>query len=134
VALSGAVSFLVTIAVTLRFALRESNRVGGPVYKFGLLFRELGEGVVDPTFRFRQGDLLHDLGERYREALHSTGRRVSGVQEGLDRAAAALEALGEARSGRPAGPAEERALSEAVRAVGEARERARSFLVRGTGL
>lgn len=130
VALSGAVAFLVTIAVTIRFALRESNRVGGPVYKFGLLFRSLEEGEVDPGFRFRKGDLLYDLGERYREALLSAGRRIADVQDGIDRAAAALEALRAARGSLPADPSAEAALAEAVAAVEEARRRAGSFRVR----
>jgi hypothetical protein len=86
VLVAGGVSYLVTIGATLLLAVRESHRLGGPIYKFRLLFRELGNGVLDTSFRFRNGDILYDLGESYREALQVQADRIRTLQELGDRA------------------------------------------------
>ena len=58
VLVSSGLSFLVTIGATVFLALRESHRLGGPIFKFNKLFKELESGVLHTDFRFRDGDLL----------------------------------------------------------------------------
>jgi hypothetical protein len=127
VLLSGAISFLVTIAVTLLFALRESHRIGGPVHKFRLLFRELEGGSVDPTFRFRKGDFLIPLGEVYRDALDAHGRRIRAAREEVAAACEAVDLLSSLLDGRQAGAEEREAVEAAGRRLGEARRRLSEF-------
>lgn len=81
VLIAGGVSYLVTIGATLLLAMRESHRLGGPIHKFRLLFRELDKGVLDTGFRFRKGDLLFDLGESYREALGHHAERICALRD-----------------------------------------------------
>lgn len=76
VLVSGGLSFLVTIGTTVFLALRESHRLGGPIFKFNKLFKELESGVLHTDFRFRNGDLLFDMGENYRAALQSNRDRI----------------------------------------------------------
>lgn len=78
---SGGLSFLITIGVTVFIALRESHRLGGPIFKFNKLFRELEAGVLHTDFRFRNGDLLFDMGESYRSALQANRDRIIALQE-----------------------------------------------------
>lgn len=86
VLIAGGASFLVTIGATLFLAVRESHRLGGPIHKFRLLFLELGKGILDTGFRFRNGDLLFHLGESYREALRVHAERIRELQDLGDRA------------------------------------------------
>jgi hypothetical protein len=86
VLVAGGVSYLVTIGATLLLALRESHRLGGPIYKFRLLFKELEKGDLESGFRFRHGDILFDLGESYREALRAHAGRIRALRELGERA------------------------------------------------
>ena len=81
VLLSGGISFLLTIAATLFLAIRQSHRLGGPIYKFTTLFSNLEAGSFSTDFRFRDGDLLYNLGESYRAALQANRDRIRNVQE-----------------------------------------------------
>ncbi len=76
VLVSGGLSFLFTIGTTVFLALRESHRLGGPIFKFNKLFKELESGVLHTDFRFRNGDLLFDMGENYRAALQANRERI----------------------------------------------------------
>ena len=76
VLVSGGLSFLVTIGTTVFLALRESHRLGGPIFKFNKLFAELESGILHTDFRFRDGDLLFDMGENYRSALRANRERI----------------------------------------------------------
>jgi hypothetical protein len=127
VALSGAVSFLATIVATLFFVIHEGRRIGGPVHKFENLFRELGEGNLDPTFRFRKGDFLFDLGDRYRAAIEVNRDRIASIQESLRSAEEGLDALVSMIGARPPVHGEEEALEALSRTLAEARERAGAF-------
>ncbi len=127
VLLAGGVSYIVTIGATLFLAVRESHRLGGPIYKFRLLFRELGNGVLDTGFRFRNGDILHDLGESYREALQVQADRIRALQELGD---LADRTLSEARLslGAHGLPAEEmRLVGDSADALARLRESLREF-------
>ncbi len=129
VLLAGGVSYLVTIGATLFLAVRESHRLGGPIYKFRLLFRELGNGVLDTGFRFRNGDILHDLGESYREALQVQADRIRALQELGD---LADRTLSEARLslGAHGLPAEEmRLVGDSADALARLRESLREFRI-----
>lgn len=129
VLLAGGVSYIVTIGATLFLAVRESHRLGGPIYKFRLLFRELGNGVLDTGFRFRNGDILHDLGESYREALQVQADRIRALQELGD---LADRTLSEARLslGAHGLPAEEmRLVGDSADALARLRESLREFRI-----
>ncbi len=80
VLVSGGLSFLVTIGTTVFLALRESHRLGGPIFKFNKLFKELESGVLHTDFRFRTGDLLFDMGENYRAALLANRERIRALR------------------------------------------------------
>lgn len=105
VLIAGGVSYLVTIGATLFLAVRESHRLGGSIHKFRTLFLELGKGNLDTGFNFREGDLLFDLGESYREALRVHAGRIRELQDPgemhrIDESDAGLrEALRETRIG-----------------------------------
>lgn len=93
VLLSGGISFLLTIAGTLFLAIRQSHRLGGPIYKFNLLFSRLEAGSFATDFHFREGDLLYGLGESYRNALHANRDRIRSVQDLSRKADAASRSL-----------------------------------------
>jgi len=129
VLVAGGVSYLVTIGATLFLAVRESHRLGGPIHKFRLLFLDLGKGILDTGFRFRNGDILFHLGESYREALRVHAERIRELQDLGDRA---HHSLSEARrSLEPRGvPAEEmRRIGESADALERLREALREFRV-----
>lgn len=81
VALSGGVAFLATIGATVWISVRHSHRLGGPVFKFTRLFRQLEEGSFATDFRFRRGDVLIHLGEAYRAALTANGARLAALRD-----------------------------------------------------
>ena len=129
VLVAGGVSFLVTIGATLLLAVRESHRLGGPIHKFRLLFRDLGNGILDTGFRFRNGDILFDLGESYREALRIQADRIRTLQELGDRAD---RTLSEVRLSLDAHglPAEEmRLVGDSAEAVARLCETLREFRI-----
>lgn len=129
VLIAGGVSYLVTIGATLLLAVRESHRLGGPIYKFRLLFRELGNGVLDTGFRFRNGDILRELGESYREALQVQADRIRTLQELGE---IADRTLAEARLslGAHGLPAEEmRLVGDSADALARLRESLREFRI-----
>jgi hypothetical protein len=86
VLVSGGLSFLVTIGTTVFLALRESHRLGGPIFKFNKLFKELESGVLHTDFRFRNGDLLFDMGENYRAALQANRERILDLKKATEEA------------------------------------------------
>ncbi|MBI5575705.1 MAG: hypothetical protein HY896_05005 [Deltaproteobacteria bacterium] len=86
VLISGGISFFLTIAAILYLALRESHRLGGPIYKFNILFARLESGNFAADFHFRRGDLLYAMGESYRAALQANRDRIAAVQELADSA------------------------------------------------
>lgn len=129
VLIAGGVSYLVTIGATLVLAVHESHRLGGPIHKFRNLFLDLGKGILDTRFRFRDGDLLFHLGESYREALRAHAERIRGLQDLGD---LADRSLSEARRsledrGLPAG--EMLRITESADALARLREALREFRV-----
>jgi len=129
VLVAGGVSYLVTIGATLLLALRESHRLGGPIHKFRLLFNELEKGDLDPGFRFRNGDLLFDLGESYREALRAHADRIRALRELGDRADRSLSEarLFLAAHGIP--PGEMHRIDDSADALARLREGLREFRI-----
>jgi hypothetical protein len=93
VLVSGGLSFLVTIGTTVFLALRESHRLGGPIFKFNKLFKELESGVLHTDFRFRNGDLLFDMGENYRAALQANRERILELRKATEEAEAAAKEM-----------------------------------------
>jgi hypothetical protein len=129
VLVAGGVSFLVTIGATLLLAVRESHRLGGPIHKFRLLFRDLGNGILDTGFRFRNGDILFDLGESYREALRIQADRIRTLQELGDRADRTLSEV-RLSLGAHGLPAEEmRLVGDSAEAVARLCETLREFRI-----
>ncbi len=129
VVIAGGVSFLVTIGATLFLAVRESHRLGGPIHKFRLLFLDLGKGILDTGFHFRNGDLLFHLGESYRDALRVHAGRIRELQRLADRADRSLsEARGTLE--KRGDPTEEmRRIGESADAVGRLRQALREFRI-----
>jgi hypothetical protein len=127
VLIAGGVSFLATIGGTLFLAVRESHRLGGPIHKFRTLFLDLGKGILDTGFRFRNGDILFSLGESYREALKIHAERVGRLQELGERADRSFsEALRSLETRRV--PAEDmRRISETADALERLCEALREF-------
>ena len=129
VLVAGGLSYLVTIGATLLLAVRESHRLGGPIHKFRLLFRDLGNGILDTGFRFRNGDILYDLGESYREALRIQADRIRTLQELGDRADRTLSEV-RLSLGAHGLPAEEmRLVGDSAEAVSRLRETLREFRI-----
>jgi len=127
VLVAGGVSYLVTIGATLFLAVRESHRLGGPIHKFRLLFTDLGKGILDTGFHFRNGDLLYHLGESYREALQAHADRIRALQDLSDKAD---RTLSEARLslGAHGLPSEEmRMIGDSADALARLREALREF-------
>ncbi len=81
VLLSGGISYLLTISAALFLAVRESHRLGGPIYKFTKLFSLLETGRFDAGFHFRKGDVLYGLGESYRSAIQANRERILALQD-----------------------------------------------------
>ncbi len=127
VAVSGGVSFLLTIGATVWLSIRESHRLGGPVFKFSRLFRELEGGSFDSGFAFRKGDLLVPLGESYRAALAANRDRIAAIRDLSRRAEASLANARLAIQARSL-PAEEIALlDEAAGLVATVRSELQAF-------
>lgn len=127
VLVSGGISFLATIGVTVLVAVRESHRLGGPVFKFTRLFRELEEGSFDPGFHFREGDLLAPLGESYRVALESNRKRMAEMQSLGRNVEASLSGLRETIGSREDLPWENTRLTESLEQVTRLRKMLDSF-------
>jgi len=122
VLLSGGISSLVTIGLTMLFAVRESHRLGGPVFKFTRLFRELKEGSFDPEFRFRKGDLLAPLGDSYRDALEANRDRIRDLRSLARKAESSLSLLGESSGTTERDPSERRLLDDATEQISRVRK------------
>jgi hypothetical protein len=129
VLIAGGVSYLVTIGATLFLAVRESHRLGGPIHKFRLLFMDLGKGILDTGFRFRDGDLLFHLGESYREALRVHSERIRELQDLGDRADRSLSEARRSIEPRGLPPEEMRRIGESAEALGRLREALREFRI-----
>jgi len=123
------VSFFVTIGAALLLALRESHRLGGPIHKFRLLFQELEKGALDPGFRFRNGDLLFDLGESYREALRAHADRIRALRELGDRADRSLSEARLSLVTQDLPPGEMHRIDESADALARLREALREFRI-----
>jgi hypothetical protein len=129
VVISGGVSYLLTIGATLVLAVRESHRLGGPIHKFRNLFLDLGKGVLDTGFRFREGDILFNLGESYREALRAHAERIRGLQELGDLADRSMSEACRSLGDRGLSDGEMLRLAESAEALARLREALREFSV-----
>lgn len=127
VAFSGGISFLLTIGATIWLSVHESHRLGGPVFKFRRLFRELEEGSFESDFRFREGDLLAALGEAYRTALAANRDRLAEVRRTSRKAEAALANAQIAMRARSLPPEEIALLDEAAGHVTDVRKGLQAF-------
>lgn len=127
VLVSGGVSFFVTIGLTMLFAVRESHRLGGPVFKFTRLFRQLEAGSFDPEFRFRKGDLLAPLGESYREAIEANRDRIRRMQSLARTAESSLSLLLEPAGAKTRDPSEQRLLDDAAEQLARVRKMLDSY-------
>ena len=130
VLIAGGVSYLVTIGATLFLAVRESHRLGGPIHKFRTLFLELGKGILDTGFHFRNGDLLFHLGESYREALRVHAERIRELQDLGDLADRSLSEARRSLETRELPAEEMRRIGETADALGRLREALREFRTR----
>ena len=129
VLIAGGVSYLVTIGATLFLAVRESHRLGGPIHKFRNLFLELGKGVLDTGFRFRDGDLLFHLGESYREALRVHAERIRELQDLGDRADRSFSEACRSLEATELPAEDKRRIGESAEALGRLREALREFRI-----
>jgi len=127
VAVSGGISFLLTIGATVWLSIRESHRLGGPVFKFTRLFRELESGSFESGFAFRKGDLLVPLGESYRAALAANRDRIAVVRDLSRKAEASLANARIAMSARSLPPEEIALLDTAADLVASVRKELQSF-------
>ena len=129
VVVAGGISFLVTIGATLLLAIRESHRLGGPIHKFRLLFQELAGGVLDTGFRFRNGDILFDLGESYRDALRAQADRIRVLQRLGERAERSLSEVRVSIGGHGLPAEETQLIGAAADAVAQLRDALKEFRV-----
>lgn len=129
VVLSGGIAFLVTIGLTILVAVRESHRLGGPVFKFSALFRQLESGSFETDFRFRKGDLLLNLGESYRAALEANRKRIRKIQSLGVEAETGMKNLQKTVPPGSLSPEERELLDVSIRVVGQLREALCSFHV-----
>jgi hypothetical protein len=127
VLLSGGISYLLTISATLAMALRESHRLGGPIYKFTKLFASLEAGRLDTGFHFRRGDVLFDLGESYRAALQANRDRILALQDLCNRTESRVNDLQAKLAVHPLPPEEKALLEESAVLVGRLREAVMTF-------
>jgi hypothetical protein len=129
VLIAGGVSYLLTIGATLFLAVRESHRLGGPIHKFRLLFLELGNGILDPGFRFRNGDLLFHLGEAYRDALSLQAERIRELQDLGDRADRSLSEVRRSLESSGISAEEKRRIVESSEGIARIVEALRKFRI-----
>ncbi len=127
VAVSGGVSFLLTIGATIWLSIRESHRLGGPVVKFTQMFRQLEEGSFESDFGFRKGDLLVPLGESYRAALAANRDRIAAIRDLGRKAEAKLADARIAIRACSLPPEETAMLDEAASLVASLRSELQSF-------
>ncbi len=127
VAVSAGISFLLTIGATIWVSIRESHRLGGPVFKFTRLFRALEEGSFEADFRFRDGDMLIPLGESYRAALSANRQRIAELRSLSRKAEASLANAQIAIRGRHLPPEEIALLDETAELVAGVRKGLQSF-------
>ncbi len=127
VAVSGGISFLLTIGATVWLSIRESHRLGGPVFKFARLFRELEGGSFESAFAFRKGDLLVPLGESYRAALAANRDRIAVIRDLSRKAEASVVNARIAMGARSLPPEEIALLDDAARLVASVRHEVQSF-------
>ncbi len=127
VAVSGGVSFLLTIGATVWLSVRESHKLGGPIVKFTRMFRQLEEGSFESDFAFRKGDLLVPLGDSYRAALDANRDRIAAIRNLSGEAETRLTSARVAMAARSI-PREEIAMLDEVAAlVASVRKELQSF-------
>lgn len=122
VLISGGISFLLTLGTIILLALRESHRLGGPIYKFNALFSRLEAGNFGTDFNFRQGDLLFGLGESYRAALQTNRERIAALQDLSKKADTLAKSLNSRFLLLPLTPEERAVLEESVAVITRLRE------------
>lgn len=127
VLISGGIAFLLTIGATLFLALRESHRLGGPIYKFNTLFAKLETGSFSTDFHFRTGDLLFALGETYRSALQANRERILNLQDLSRKAEKTANDLQSKLLPLSLGPEEKALLDESAELASLVREASSSF-------
>ena len=127
VLVSGGISFLFTILVSVALALRESHRLGGPIFKFNKLFKELESGVLHTDFRFRNGDLLYDMGENYRTALQANRDRIRGLIRSAQEVEEAAKEVQLAMLGHGLPSEESEMLKDMLKKIGTTIDKLKSF-------
>jgi hypothetical protein len=127
VLISGGISFFLTLVTILLLALRESHRLGGPIYKFNFLFSRLEAGNFSTDFKFRRGDLLLGLGESYRTALQANRERIAALQELSLQADTLTQDLRSKFLLLPLPPEEREILEESVAVISRLREVSRTL-------
>jgi len=127
VLISGGISFFLTLATILFLALRESHRLGGPIYKFNHLFSRLESGNFSTDFSFRNGDLLFGLGESYRAALQSNRERIAALQELSGKADTLAQELQSKFLLLPLHPEERGIIEESVAVISRLKEVSRTL-------
>lgn len=127
VLVSGGTSFFLTVGALVLLAIRESHRLGGPIFKFNQLFSRLESGYFGTDFRFRHGDLLFGIGESYRAALQANRDRIAVVQERAREAEALSRDLHSKLLLVPLPPEERAVLEETRDAVARLSDAAQAF-------
>lgn len=122
VLISGGISFFLTLGTIILLALRESHRLGGPIYKFNALFARLEAGNFGTDFNFRQGDLLFGLGESYRAALRTNRERIAALQDLSKKADTLAKSLNSRFLLLPLPPEERAVLEESAAVISRLRE------------
>ena len=122
VLISGGISFFLTLGAIILLAIRESHRLGGPIYKFNTLFSRLEAGNFGTDFTFRKGDLLFGLGESYRAALRTNQERIAPLQELSKKADSLAKSLNSRFLLLPLPPEDRAALEESVAVTSRLRE------------
>ncbi len=127
VAVSGGVSFLLTIGATVWLSVRESHKLGGPIVKFTRMFRQLEEGSFESDFAFRKGDLLVPLGDSYRAALDANRDRIAAIRNLSGEAETRLTSARVAMAARSIPREEIAMLDDAAALVASLRKELQSF-------
>jgi hypothetical protein len=127
VLVSGGLSFLVTIGTTVFLALRESHRLGGPIFKFNKLFKELEAGTLHTDFRFRTGDLLFDMGENYRAALHANRERMIALRIATENAEKSIREMEVVLLGHNLPAEETELIRDSIEKIGVVRDQISRF-------
>jgi len=77
------ITLLALLLIIYWVVLFVSHRMGGPLYRMGLIFEQLGRGRLDRRVNLRRDDQLQEVAEAINQGMSGLRQRVETLRGGL---------------------------------------------------